>query len=82
MVVFTFHGPDALTDDGLVGNDVSGTATYQGPAVGYYAIYQPLGGQSGTGRFQRHGERLPPTSTRRMRCTGRSTSSPGTPIGR
>ena len=56
----TFHGDDgdADTPSSLVqigeitgGNDVSGTATYQGPAVGYYAIYQPLGGQSGHGDF-------------------------------
>ena len=30
---------------------VNGTATYSGPAVGYYAIYQPLGTQSGHGEF-------------------------------
>ena len=53
----TFHGDG--DDSGSVvelaeitgANDVSGTATYQGPAVGYYAIYQPLGGQSGHGDF-------------------------------
>ena len=56
----TFHGDGDLDDNNtslvalaeIIGaNDVSGTATYQGPAVGYYAIYQPLGGQSGHGEF-------------------------------
>ena len=56
----TFHGddgdddtPTSLVQIGEItdGNDVSGIATYQGPAVGYYAIYQPLGGQSGHGDF-------------------------------
>ena len=31
--------------------DVNGKATYIGPAVGYYAIYLPLGTQSGHGEF-------------------------------
>ena len=31
--------------------DVVGSVTYEGPAVGQYAIYQPLGSQSGTGSF-------------------------------
>ena len=30
---------------------VSGTFTYRGSAIGQYAIYQPLGGQSGHGSF-------------------------------
>ena len=53
----TFHGDgddsgSRVTADEISGsNDVSGTATYQGPAVGYYAIYQPLGAQSGHGDF-------------------------------
>ena len=34
---------------------LTGSATYRGPAIGQYAIYQPLGGQSGTGRV--HGPR-------------------------
>ena len=45
----TFHGPEESRDDSV--SDVTGTATYQGPAVGYYAIYQPLGAQSGHGDF-------------------------------
>ena len=45
----TFHGPTDSRDTAV--DDVSGTATYQGPAVGYYAIYQPLGAQSGQGDF-------------------------------
>ena len=45
----TFHGPTGSRDAAV--DDVSGTATYQGPAVGYYAIYQPLGTQSGHGDF-------------------------------
>ena len=45
----TFHGPTDSRDAEV--SDVSGTATYQGPAAGYYAIYQPLGAQSGQGDF-------------------------------
>ena len=47
-----FHGGIGV-DDGRDMNvdDVNGTATYQGPAVGYYAVYQPLGTQSGHGEF-------------------------------
>ena len=30
---------------------LAGSATYAGPAIGQYAIYQPLNGQSGTGEF-------------------------------
>ena len=32
--------------------DLEGTATYEGPAVGQYAIYQPLGSQSNHGAFK------------------------------
>ena len=47
----TFHGPTAsrVTADNLTG--VTGIATYQGPAVGQYAIYQPLGDESSHGAF-------------------------------
>ncbi len=37
-------GPDAF-------NALISTATYRGPAVGQYAIYQPLGAQSAAGSF-------------------------------
>ena len=30
---------------------LTGSASYRGPAIGQYAIYQPLNGQSGTGEF-------------------------------
>ena len=33
-------------------NDLTGSATYRGPAVGQYAIYQPAGSDSGTGSFR------------------------------
>ena len=45
----TFHGPEDSRDTAVA--DVSGIFTYRGPAAGYYAIYQPLGGQSGHGAF-------------------------------
>ena len=32
-------------------NNLTGSATYTGPAIGQYAIYQPLNGESGTGEF-------------------------------
>ena len=32
-------------------NNLGGTAEYEGPAIGRYAIYQPLGAQSGHGEF-------------------------------
>ena len=32
-------------------NSLDGTATYVGPAIGQYAIYQPLGAQSAAGSF-------------------------------
>ena len=35
---------------------LTGTATYVGPAAGQYAIYQPAGGDSGTGSFTAHAE--------------------------
>ena len=44
-----FHGPTGSRATDV--SDVSGTATYQGPAVGQYAIYQPLGTESGHGAF-------------------------------
>ena len=44
-----FHGGNDSRDENV--DDVNGTATYSGPAVGYYAIYQPLGTQSGHGEF-------------------------------
>ena len=31
---------------------LTGSATYEGPAIGLYAIYQPLGAQSGHGEFK------------------------------
>ena len=37
-------------------NKLVSSATYRGPAVGHYAIYQPLGGQSGTGEFTARAE--------------------------
>ena len=49
-----FHGPTASQVSDVAA--VSGTATYQGPAVGQYAIYQPLGTEVGARRFQRHGD--------------------------
>ena len=33
-------------------DDLTGSATYRGPAVGQYAIYQPAGSDSGTGSFR------------------------------
>ena len=33
-------------------NTLTGSATYEGPAIGLYAIYQPLGAQSGHGEFK------------------------------
>ena len=33
-------------------NNLTGSATYEGPAIGLYAIYQPLGAQSGHGEFK------------------------------
>ena len=52
----TFHGP---TETGADGNrstageisQLSGTATYQGPAVGQYSFYQPLTSHSEYGEF-------------------------------
>ena len=48
----TFHGRGG--DDVYVITDVSavtGSATYRGPAVGYYAIYEPVGAGSEYGAF-------------------------------
>ena len=42
-------GMHALGGNGFQG--LVGTVTYEGPAVGQYAIYQPLGTQSETGAF-------------------------------
>ena len=51
-----FHGPaDSRVElaeiTGAGNNDVTGTATYQGPAVGYYAIYEPAKAGSEHGAF-------------------------------
>ena len=49
-----FHGGSTVGGDSSRDNnvdDVNGTATYSGPAIGYYAVYQPLGTQSGHGEF-------------------------------
>ena len=40
----------ATSDANAFGN-LTGSATYAGAAIGQYAIYQPLNGQSGTGAF-------------------------------
>ena len=45
-----FHGGKD-SERSTIEAEVNGTATYSGPAVGYYAIYQPLGTQSGHGEF-------------------------------
>ena len=45
----TFSGGAHEVDD--IPNDLTGTATYTGQAAGQYAIYQPAGGESGTGSF-------------------------------
>ena len=48
-------GTDTLqysaTSDTTNFNALTGSASYRGPAIGQYAIYQPLNGQSGTGEF-------------------------------
>ena len=56
MLTFeTFHGVKAAaylaTVDATNFNLLGGSATYRGRAIGQYAIYQPLGAQSGTGSF-------------------------------
>ena len=51
----TFSGRSAMDysakDDPTNFNLLGGSATYRGPAVGQYAIYQPLGTQSEAGSF-------------------------------
>ena len=55
----TFHGPTTDSTDTPTGNrstgpeisQLSGTATYVGPAVGQYSFYQPLTAQSEYGEF-------------------------------
>ena len=51
----TFSGRSAMdysaTNDATNFNLLGGSATYRGPAVGQYAIYQPLGTQSEAGSF-------------------------------
>lgn len=41
----------SATSDTTAFNALTDSATYRGPAVGQYAIYQPLGGESSTGAF-------------------------------
>ena len=41
----------SATSDETNFDALTGSATYAGPAIGQYAIYQPLNGQSGTGEF-------------------------------
>lgn len=41
----------ATTGGGTAFDALTSTATYRGPAVGQYAIYQPLGAQSAAGSF-------------------------------
>ena len=41
----------SATSDATAFGNLTGSATYAGPAIGQYAIYQPLNGQSGTGAF-------------------------------
>ena len=41
----------SATSDTPAFNALTGSATYRGPAIGQYAMYQPLNGQSGTGAF-------------------------------
>ena len=52
----TFHGPTGTEEDGNRStvdemSQLSGSATYQGPAVGHYSFYQPLTAQSEYGEF-------------------------------
>ena len=50
-----FSGTDgghlATSNGGTQFDALGSSATYRGPAVGQYSIYQPLGAQSGTGSF-------------------------------
>ena len=41
----------SATSDTAAFNALTGSASYRGPAIGQYAMYQPLNGQSGTGAF-------------------------------
>ena len=41
----------SATSDPTAFGNLTGSATYAGDAIGQYAIYQPLNGQSGTGAF-------------------------------
>ena len=52
----TFHGPTESGEDGNRStmeeiSQLSGSATYQGPAVGQYSFYEPLGSNSESGEF-------------------------------
>ena len=57
----TTGGNQTLTYTATVGGGtafdaLTGSATYRGPAIGQYAIYQPLNGQSGAGEFTAQAE--------------------------
>lgn len=41
----------SATSDTAAFNALTGSASYRGPAIGQYAIYQPLNGQSAAGEF-------------------------------
>ena len=47
----TFSMPGTAPGGGSF-DALTGSATYEGPAIGLYAIYQPLGAQSGHGEFK------------------------------
>ena len=50
----TFHGPSAAAGNRSTADQISqlsGTATYVGPAVGQYSFYEPLGSNSEYGEF-------------------------------
>ena len=46
----TFSNPGTAATNEF--DDLEGSATYEGPAIGQYAIYQPLGTQSNHGEFK------------------------------
>ena len=46
----------SATSDATNFNLLTGSATYRGPAMGHWAMYQPLNGQSGTGEFTANAE--------------------------
>ena len=48
----TFSSQERTAADGTEFNALEGSATYEGPAIGQYAIYQPLGTQSNHGEFK------------------------------